>query len=177
MPDLVELFSSCNELTRLAAKWPASRLTEIWNTLPDVTRVKKFRDRKASVSRIWQAIQGLVPDSGAHVPRVGLKKAGPGTPATKGRKAPVARDGSKKAQVLDLLQRPGGTSLKKLMAMTGWQAHSVRGFISGALGKKMGHGPEPRAATFGVSCYRNNATALQSNTSSLPLLKARRSRP
>jgi hypothetical protein len=133
-----ERFSSGNELTRLAAKWPASRLTEIWNTLPGVTRVKKFKDRKAAVSRIWQAIQGLVPDSGAHVPRVGLKKAGPGTPATKGRKAPVARDGSKKAQVLDLLQRPGGASLKKLMAMTGWQAHSVRGFISGALGKKMG---------------------------------------
>ena len=42
------------------------------------------------------------------------------------------------AQVLDLLKRSGGASLKELRKATGWQAHSVRGFLSGALGKKMG---------------------------------------
>jgi hypothetical protein len=31
-----------------------------------------------------------------------------------------------------------GASLKELMKATGWQAHSVRGFLSGSLGKKMG---------------------------------------
>jgi hypothetical protein len=46
--------------------------------------------------------------------------------------------GSKAAKVLDLLKRPGGASLKELMKTTGWQPHSVRGFLSGTIGKRMG---------------------------------------
>jgi hypothetical protein len=40
--------------------------------------------------------------------------------------------------MLDLLKRPNGARLKELMKATGWQPHSVRGFLSGTLGKKMG---------------------------------------
>jgi hypothetical protein len=36
-----------------------------------------------------------------------------------------------------MLQRANGTTLYDIMQATGWQAHSVRGFISGTLGKKM----------------------------------------
>jgi Protein of unknown function (DUF3489) len=39
--------------------------------------------------------------------------------------------------VLALLRRTGGATLKALMKATGWQAHTVRGFISGQLTKKM----------------------------------------
>ena len=51
---------------------------------------------------------------------------------------PAARQGSKTAQILELLKRPSGATLQELMATTEWQPHSVRGFISGTLGKKLG---------------------------------------
>ena len=53
-------------------------------------------------------------------------------------KPTVARDGSKTAKILDLLKRPGGATSKELIKATGWLPHSVRGFLSGTVGKKMG---------------------------------------
>jgi hypothetical protein len=78
----------------------------------------------------------------AHVaPKKGKssKKATPAKIAPKGAKeANVARDGSKTDNVLELLKRPGGVTAKELLKVTGWQPHSVRGFLSGTIGKKMG---------------------------------------
>jgi hypothetical protein len=67
------------------------------------------------------------------------KKASPAKKAPKGaKKAKGARDGSKAAKILDLLKRPGGATSKELQKASGWQPHSVRGFLSGTVGKKMG---------------------------------------
>jgi hypothetical protein len=66
---------------------------------------------------------------------------------TQGKKAPKHRprakpatvgQGSKSAHVVTLLKKSKGATLAELIKATGWQAHSVRGFLSGTLRKKMG---------------------------------------
>ena len=45
---------------------------------------------------------------------------------------------TKTDQIIALLKKPVGANLKAIMRVTGWQAHSVRGFISGQLVKRLG---------------------------------------
>ena len=55
--------------------------------------------------------------------------------------------------MLDLLKRPEGASMKELLKATSWQAHSVRGFLSGAIRKKMGLTVTSAKAEDGESTY------------------------
>jgi hypothetical protein len=64
------------------------------------------------------------------------KTAKPAKPAES--KAEGVRAGSKTETILGLLRRAKGATLAEIMEASSWQAHSVRGFISGTLGKKMG---------------------------------------
>ena len=52
---------------------------------------------------------------------------------------PVAiRAGTKQARIIAMLQRPEGATVAEMVEATSWQAHTVRGSISGALKKKLG---------------------------------------
>ncbi len=83
-----------------------------------------------------------VAPQGAHVAKKRGKAAKKATPVKKApksaKKAAAARAGSKTDKVLELLKRPGGVTAKELMKVTAWQPHSVRAFLSGTVGKKMG---------------------------------------
>jgi hypothetical protein len=52
--------------------------------------------------------------------------------------APVTRAGTKQAQILALLQRPEGVTIEAMMQATGWLPHSVRGFLSAVVRRKLG---------------------------------------
>jgi hypothetical protein len=103
-----EKFANEGELAALAKSWAASRFVEIWNNLPGVKPLRRFRDRDTAVRRIWEQAQKLHP------------------PTTKA------------DLIIDLLKQPSGATIEALMALTGWQPHSVRGFISAQLAKRMG---------------------------------------
>jgi Protein of unknown function (DUF3489) len=114
------------------------------NTLPEETRTAQ------AAAAVEKAKTGK---KAARAPRrapVATAKAKSGKKASPVKKAPkggkkgevsktqAGRDGSKTVRILDLLKRPGGVTAKELMKATGWQPHSVRGFLSGTVGKKMG---------------------------------------
>ena len=179
--DNVVAFATEKELTKLSADWPITRFVEVWNAFAgappfgDLKPVKKFTDRKTAVTRIWKAIQTLgeellrgsirdaeaklkaartAPAPAPQAAPVKPKKAKATKDATAKDATPTTREGSKKAIVLDMLKRPEGATLADIMSATAWQAHSVRGFISGSLGKKMGLTVESFKRPDGERAYR-----------------------
>jgi nucleoid-associated protein YgaU len=169
-------FASQKELAELAAGWPAERLIAIWNGLPGVEPVKKFKNAKIAASRIWERIQGLgeaakpkeerkakagAPAAkGAHAKpkatkKAAAKKAHRGKKAAKAQDPAGPREGSKTAQVVAMLQRKNGATLAEIMDKMGWQKHTVRGFMAGAM-KKAGYNVESFKPEGGERTYRIN---------------------
>jgi Protein of unknown function (DUF3489) len=132
-----ERMESFEEWNRMAGAWPLKRLVALWNDLPGVTPVGKFTSREIALRRIWQAL---------HAPESALPKK-----ADEQSRVPF-REGSKAAQVYALLCRPEGATARQIGELTGWQRHSVRGFLSASLRKQ---GRKVRAFTrAGERVYR-----------------------
>jgi len=148
----------------------------------DLKPVKKFENRKAAVARIWKAIQRLngsaTPEAatavetapaapkgakGAPTKSKSSKKTTPAKKSPKGAKAAkpakaesgAPREGSKTAQVLAMLQRKNGATITEIMKAMGWQRHTVRGFMAGAM-RKAGHEVESFKPEGGERTYRIN---------------------
>ena len=177
-----DTFASEQELAELAAGWPAERLLAILNSLPGEKPTKKLKDPKTAVARIWARIQGLgeaaQPEVAPAKPKADKKakgrtqsakgapaKAKPSKKATPAKAAPKAkksakaeeaagpREGSKTAQVIALLQRAKGATISEIMDKMGWQRHTVRGFMAGAM-KKAGYTVESFKPEGGERSYR-----------------------
>jgi hypothetical protein len=69
---------------------------------------------------------------------------------------PVARI-TKQERVLTLLARPEGAGVDEIMRATGWQVHSVRGFLAGTVKKKLGFSLTSSAADGEARRYRIGA--------------------
>jgi hypothetical protein len=82
------------------------------------------------------------------------KSAAKNTVAKPAKTAASARAGSKLDILIGLLRRPKGAGIAELMKATGWQAHSIRGAISGGIRKKLGHKVASTRTEDGQRVYR-----------------------
>jgi hypothetical protein len=103
-----------------------------------------------------------------NAPRLSHKEASMAKKPTKPAKPRIARRSAPKAakkaptppskttkqdQVLALLRRQDGASIEEIIAATDWQPHSARGFLSGAVKKRLGIDVISEKGTDGVRRY------------------------
>jgi len=142
---------------RLVEEGAAGPADPVWRTDEDGSRVT-LRATNAAFQELGIEVEPEAPHS-ADSPSPAKKRSGkarsgrklaatwqkqPQTAAAKrGRKigagtARQPRAGTKQAQLIAMLNQPDGASLDEIVAATGWQAHTVRGAIAGALKRKLG---------------------------------------
>jgi hypothetical protein len=165
-----QIFATERELAEVAKTAPMQTLVDTWNSLTGVTPVKKFKDRATAAKRIWEVVDTtLAPVMAASFAPEGKAKGKGGKAAAKEPKEPrtktptpdttsptpdtttpaPAREGSKKAQAIEMLER--GTTREELQTAFGWLPHTTRGFLS-ILGKT--HTIEVAKGDDGVRIYR-----------------------
>jgi hypothetical protein len=92
-----------------------------------------------------------------HARRKDRRKARP-APARDSRRpsadARAPREGSKLAKLVAMLRRPEGATIDRLAKAMGWQHHTVRGAIAGALKKKLGLKVTSEKSDSGTRLYR-----------------------
>ena len=112
-------------------------------TAPGATEQQKStRTRKAN-TKVASKKEGKPTKKQAKAKKAAIKK-----------EKPAAHEGSKKAIVLELLRRKEGATIADIAKATQWQNHSICGFISGTLTKKMGLTVESVKKDSGERTYR-----------------------
>lgn len=64
------------------------------------------------------------------------------------------RSGTKLASIINAMRQPGGATIAQMMTDTGWQAHTVRGAVSGMVRKRLGYEVVTEKGTDGQRAYR-----------------------
>ena len=86
--------------------------------------------------------------------RAATSKKRPNTPkADKSANQQQVRSETKQSNAIEMLRAPAGASIQALMKATGWQQHSVRGFLAGVVRKRLKLNLES-ALEDGVRIYR-----------------------
>lgn len=110
-----------------AAKHPQKKLTNFPGTLKGGARIKVL-----TAMRGTQLIAPSITDPEVYVAtQAGLQAIGIQTTRS-------TREGTKQAALIGLLKRPEGATLPQMAEATGWQVHTLRGAMAGALKKKLG---------------------------------------
>ena len=94
-------------------------------------KTKATKGKKKASEAVGSAGKSPAKSKGEPKPKAAKK-------APKAANTPRSAKVSKGDKIIELLQRKGGATIQELTTATGWQPHSVRGFLSGVLRKKQG---------------------------------------
>ena len=133
----MQLTNTQRTLLEAAAKNPQKKLAVFPGNLKGGARIKVLTALLNA-----QLIEASTEEAGVFVAtNKGLQETGINIQSTTptSEKAPRAtRGGTKQAVLIDLLKRSEGATLTQMTEATGWQIHTVRGAMAGALKKKLG---------------------------------------
>ena len=122
---------------KLLAETPAALNVAAWRTAKNGRRFALAITEAGRRAIGVEAPEAETPQA-AETPKQPRRRAGSPAAPEDTATSEAAGPASKQAQVIALLRRPEGATVEALMEATGWQRHTVRGAISGALKKKLG---------------------------------------
>jgi hypothetical protein len=128
----------------LVEEVPAELKEPVWRTAEDDQRLTLVVTGRAfEVLGIEpEEAPGAATDASEAAPakrrKVSASRTKKGTVARAVAQATKTRSGTKQAVLIDMLRSPNGASIEEIMSTTGWQSHTVRGALAGALKKKLG---------------------------------------
>jgi hypothetical protein len=99
-------------------------------------KAKSKRRTPSTSNRSQTAGRNRAPRTTAH--KSAKLKAGPKSNGGQRHRSPAARTESKQARIIAMLRAPSGATVDAMAHATGWQQHSVRGFLAGVVRKKLG---------------------------------------
>ena len=145
----MKLTDTQRALLEAAAQHPQKKLTHFPDTLKGGARIKVL-----TAMRGTQLIAPSTTDPEVYVAtQAGLQAIGIQTTRS-------TREGTKQAVLIELLKRPEGATLPQMTEATGWQVHTVRGAMAGALKKKLGLEITSEKQTGTDRIYRITATTV-----------------
>jgi len=125
----MKLTETQRALLEAAAKHPQKKLTKFPDTLKGGARIKVLTSMHNA-----ELIEPSAAEPEVYVATAtGLQAIGITVQAPRAK-----REGTKQAVLIELLTRAEGATLPQMTEATGWQVHTVRGAMAGALKKKLG---------------------------------------
>ena len=125
----MKLTDTQRALLEAAARHPQKKLINFPDTLKGGARIKVLNSMRNA-----QLIEPCATEPAVYVATAtGLQAIGITVQAPRAK-----REGTKQAVLIALLTRAEGATLAQMTEATGWQGHTVRGAMAGALKKKLG---------------------------------------
>ena len=147
----VILSAASQRTDRLALPLPRSlkggAAHKVVNALVDKGLLKEVKANRKLGDPVWResdeghGLTLIITDAG--LTAIGIEVEPQKTKTQKQAPKPVSterklREGTKQALVIEMLRRPEGASIAEIVEATSWASHTTRGFLAGALKKKLG---------------------------------------